>query len=170
MKNKFKLFMRFVSLLSCEKPYANVTCDEGNIEDVTFYCNSGEKSIPQNMTDLLTDVLESSAMELYDEARYYFDDGMSSWSNFDVHFDKTTMRIGGTDVTVYGTEDTGSYYEFGDYEEGDSIYDTFIEVQKFLNEINSNGVRIDYNGSGDSGYIEGQYQSENGSGDVPAGM
>jgi|688.fasta_scaffold239645_2 hypothetical protein len=170
MKNKFKLFMRFVSLLSCEKPYANVQCDEGNIEYVTFYCNSGDKSIPQNMTDLLTDVLESSAMELYDEARYHFDDGMSSWSNFDVYFDKTTMRIGGTDVTVYGTEDTGSYYEFGDYEEGDSIYDTFIEVQKFLNEINSNGVRIDYNGSGDSGYIEGQYQSENGSGDVPAGM
>lgn len=170
MKNKFKLFMRFVSLLSCEKPYANVQCDEGNIEYVTFYCNGNEKSIPQNMMDILTDVLESYAMELYDEARYHFDDGMSSWSNFDVYFDKTTIKIGGTDVTVYGTEDTGSYYEFGDYEEGDSIYDTFIEVQKFLEEINSNGVVIDYSGGGDSGYVEGQYQSENGSGDVPAGI
>jgi len=122
------------------------------------------------MTDLLTDVVEGSAKELYDEARYYFDDEMSSWSNFDVYFDKTTMRIGGMNVTTYGTEDTGSYYEFGDYEEGDSIYDTFIEVQKFLEEINSNGVVIDYSGGGDSGYVEGQYQSKNGSGDVPAGI
>jgi hypothetical protein len=170
MKNKFKLFMRFVSLLSCEKPYANVQCDEGRIEYVTFYCNGGDKSIPQNMMDLLTDVLESSTMELYDEARYYFDDGMSSWSNFDVYFDKTTMRIWGMDVTTYGTEDTGSYYEFKDQEEGDSIYDHFIEIQKFLEEINSNGVRIGYNGSGDSGYVEGQYQSQNGSGAVPEGI
>jgi hypothetical protein len=93
---------------------------------------------------------------------------MSSWSNFDVNFDKTTMRIGGMDVTTYGTEDTGSYYEFHDYVEGDSIYNQFIEIQKFLDEINSTGVVIDYSGGGDSGYIEGQYQSENGSGDVPS--
>jgi hypothetical protein len=170
MKNKFKLFMRFVSLLSCEKPYANVECDEGNIEYVTFYCNGIEKSIPQNMIDLLTDVIEDSAKELYDEARYYFDDGMSSWSNFDVYFDKTIMKIGGIDVVTYGTEDTGSYYEFGDQEEGDTMYDQFIEIQKFLDEINSNGVRIDYSGGGDSGYLEDQYESQNGSGDVPAGI
>lgn len=170
MKNKFKIFMRFVSLLSCEKPYANVQCDEGGIEYATFYCNGSEKSIPQNMMDLLTDVLEDPAMELYDEARDEFYDGMSSWSNFDVYFDKTTMRIEGTNVIVYGTEDTGSYYEFGDYIEGDSIYDHFIEIQKFLEEINSNGVRIDYNGSGDSGYVEDQYQSQNKKGDVPAGI
>jgi len=167
MKNKFKLFMRFVSLLSCEKPYANVQCDEGRIEYVTFYCNGGDKSIPQNMMDLLTDVLESSAMELYDEARYYFDEGMSSWSNFDVYFDKTTMRIWGMDVTTYGTEDTGSYYEFKDQEEGDSIYDQFIEIQKFLDEINSNGVVIDYSGGGDSGYVEGEYHSDSETGRVP---
>lgn len=170
MKNKFKLFMRFVSLLSCENPYANVQCDEGRIEYVTFYCNGNEKSIPQNMVDLLTDILESSTKELYYEARDEFYDGMSSWSNFDVYFDKTTMRIDGMDVTVYGTEDTGSYYEFEDYTEDDSIYNTFIEIQKFLDEIGLTGVVIDYSGGGDSGYIGGGYYSDNRTGSLPSGI
>jgi hypothetical protein len=77
------------------------------------------------------------------------------------------MRIGGMDVTTYNTEDTGSYYEFKDQEEGDSIYDQFIEIQKFLDEINSNGVVIDYSGGGVSGYVEGEYHSDSETGRVP---
>jgi hypothetical protein len=170
MKNKFKIFMRFLSLLSCENPSANVQCDEGNIDYVNFYCDNGDKKIPSNMMDLLTELLEDTAMKLYGEARDVYDEDMSSWTTFTANFDKKTIKITGVDVTTYGTEDTGSYYEFDDYVEGDSIYNQFIEIQKFLDEINSTGVVIDYSGGGDSGYIEGQYQSENGSGDVPSGI
>ena len=170
MKNKFKLFMRFLSLFSCESPSANVQCDEGNIDYINFYCANGEKKIPSNMMDLLTELLEDTAMKLYDEARDTYDEDMSSWSTFTVNFDKKTIKINGVDVTTYGTEDAGSYYEFEDYEEGDPMFDEFIEIRKFLDGINSTGVVIDYSGGGDSGYIEGQYQSENGSGDVPSGI
>jgi hypothetical protein len=170
MKNKFKIFMRFLSLFSWENPSANVQCDEGNIDYVNFYCDGNDKKIPSNMMDLLTELLEDTAMKLYGEARDVYDEDMSSWTTFTVNFDNKTIKIDGVDVTTYGTEDTGSYYEFDDYVEGDSIYNQFIEIQKFLDEINSTGVVIDYSGGGDSGYIEGQYQSENGSGDVPSGI
>ena len=39
-----------------------------------------------------------------------------------------------------------------------------------LDEIKSDSITVTYEGGGDSGYIENQYESSNGGGDVPAGI
>lgn len=169
MKNKFKMFMKFLSLFPCDNPSVRVQCDDDSLEYMEFYCGNNEKSIPSNMSDILEDIIIESGCireireSIYDE----YDDQASTWFSFYIQFTKTTMEVFNADIVVYGTEDTGSYYSFDDYDESDSIYNTFLEIQKFLDEIKATGVQITYNGSGDSGYVESTYESNSGSGEVP---
>ena len=127
-------------------------------------------NMTSNFESYLESILEQYTDELYDEGPgsvnssgdYFFVDG-------EIYPSENKIVLTQVRFTSYGTEDSGTSYHFDEYEGfGDSIEDFFIEAREFLDEIKATSATISYNGGGDSGYIEGTYESEKGSGDVPA--
>ena len=117
-------------------------------------------------------IVNQYADELYDEGPgsadnagdYFYVDG-------DIYPSENKIVFNQVRFTSYGTEDSGNFYNFEDHEGlGDSIEDFFIEVREFLDEIKATSVTVSYEGGGDSGYIESTYESEKGTGDLPAGI
>jgi len=97
---------------------------------------------------------------------YNFNTPLPPASSFQLSVSNTSLII---ILTSYGTEDSGNFYNFEDHEGlGDSIEDYFIEAREFLDEIKATSATVSYEGGGDSGYINSTYESEKGSGDVPA--
>ena len=126
-------------------------------------------NMTSNFESYLESILEQYTDELYDEgpgsvnssSDYFFVDGEIYPSENKIVFNEVRF-------TTYGTEDTGYQLYIEDHEEGESNYEYFLKAREFLDEIKATSATISYNGGGDSGYIEGTYESEKGSGDVPA--
>ena len=169
MKKKFKMLMAYLKGFKKESITFEMQISGTDIEEVEIIDN--DINMTSNFESYLQKILEQYTDELYDEgpgsadssSDYFYVDG-------DIYPFENKIVLTQVRFTSYGTEDSGTSYHFDDYEEDDTIYDNFIEVRKFLDEIKATSTTISYNGSGDSGYIEGTYESEKGSGDVPAAI
>ena len=142
-----------------------IDCDieYNSVQFINYYPNID--NLPSFVENTIEEIIESYALgpgSIYEDTSDYFN------LNIEIEPEKQTMTFVSADVKSYGAESDGRYYEFEDYEEGDSMFDGFIEIRKFLKEQNLDEIFVDYNGSGDSGYIEGQFRSGNNSGDLPA--
>jgi hypothetical protein len=168
MKKKFKMLMKYLKGFKKESIPFEITISETYIEDINIYYGV---DITSNFESHLQTILELYTNKLYDEgpgsvesaSDYFYVDG-------EIYPFENKIVFNQVKFTSYGTSDSGTYYNIDDYEENESMYDTFIEVGKFLDEIKATSVTIGYSGGGDSGAVDNNYESENGTGDVPAGI
>jgi len=168
MKKKFKMLMAYLKGFKKESINFELNISSLDVEEINIYDGV-------DMTSTFYSYFESIVKEYVDEL---YDEGPGSVDSSSDYFlvegniypSENKIVFNEVRFTEYGTEDSGNFYYFEDCEEGDTIYDNFIEVRKFLDEIKATSVTITYNGGGDSGYIEGTYESEKGTGDVPAGI
>ena len=148
------------------------------IDSVTFRVDleSGIQWFELNTEDNISNAIENiiqEIIEIYEDKLY--DIGPGSLDNPNEYFtasgeiipDEGKFIFTEIDYQGYDTEDSGTYYDKDDYEEDDSMYDTFIAVGKFLDEIRATSATVGYSGGGDSGAVDNNYESENGSGIIP---
>ena len=139
-----------------------------DIEEIEIY---DDVNMTSTFYSYFESIVNQYADDLYDEgpgsvdnaSEYFYVDGEIYPSENKIVFNQVRF-------TSYGTSDSGYEVYIDDYEENESMYNTFIEVGKFLDEIKATSVTIGYSGSGDSGGVDNNYESENGTGDVPAGI
>ena len=166
MKKKFKMLMAYLKGFKKESITFEMQISGTHIEEVEISDN--DINMTSNFESYLQKILEQYTDELYDEgpgsadssSDYFYVDG-------DIYPFENKIVLTQVRFTSYGTEDSGNFYNFEDYEEDDSMYDTFIAVGKFLDEIRATSVTVGYNGSGDSGSVDHNYEGEIGSGIVP---
>jgi len=165
MKNKLRILFKYLKGIGLDKIDFRVDFDESGIQHF-------EIDIEYEISDTVENIIYE-IIEKYQDRLYEF--GPSTLDNPNDYF-----RVSGEiipnegkfiftkiDYQGYDTEGSGTYYDKDDYEEDESMYDTFIEVGKFLDDIRATSVTVGYNGSGDSGAIDINYESEIGSGIVP---
>ena len=165
MKNKLRILFKYLKGMGIDNITFNVDLDNGRIE--WFELNI-EDNVSSTIENIVQEIIEEYEDKLYEL-------GPGTLDNPNEYF-----RVSGEiipnegkfifteiDYQGYDTEGSGTYYDKDDYEEDDSMYDTFIEVGKFLDEIRATSVTVGYNGSGDSGSVDTNYESEIGSGMVP---
>jgi hypothetical protein len=164
MKNKLRILFKYLKGMGIEKAPFRIDFEGG----VQWF----ELDVPYDISDTIRDSIQE-ILEIYEDDLYEI--GPGSLDNPNEYFtasgeiipSENKIIITEIDYQGYDTQDSGTYYDKDDYEEDDSMYDTFIAVGKFLDEIRATSATVSYEGGGDSGYIEGQYQSENGSGMIP---
>ena len=169
MKKKFKMLMAYLKGFKKESISFELNINSQDIEEIEIYDGVDMTS---TFYSYFESIVNQYADELYDEGPgsadnagdYFYVDGDIYPSENKIVFNQVRF------ITSYGTEDSGHSFDREDFEEQDEIYEYFLEVGKFLDEIKATSTTISYNGSGDSGYIEGTYESEKGSGDVPAAI
>ena len=167
MKNKLRIICKYLKGMGIEKIPFRIDFEGG----VQWF----ELDIPYDISDTIRDSIQE-ILEIYEDDLYEI--GPGSLDNPNEYFtasgeiipSENKIIIEGVDFNGYSTEGSGSHYDIEDYEEGDSAYDFFIEVRKFLDTIKSDSITVTYEGGGDSGFIETSYESSNGGGSIPAGI
>lgn len=168
MKKKFKMLMAYLKGFKKESINFEINISYQDIEEIHIYDNVDMTS---TFYSYFESIVKEYTEELYDEgpgsvdnsSDYFYVDG-------DIYPSENKIVFNQVRFTEYGTEDSGTTYYFDDYTENDTIYNEFIEVRKFLDDKKITSATVSYNGGGDSGYIESTYESEKGTGDVPAGI
>ena len=167
MKNKLRIICKYLKGMGIEKAPFRIDFEGG----VQWF----ELDIPYDISDTIRDSIQE-ILEIYEDDLYEI--GPGSLDNPNEYFtasgeiipSENKIIIEGVDFNGYSTEGSGSHYDFEDYEEGEWVYNYFIEVRKFLDEIKSDSITVTYEGGGDSGFIETNYESSNGGGSIPAGI
>jgi len=165
MKNKLRILFKYLKGMGIDKTTFRVELDNGRIEWF-------ELNIEDNVSSTIENIVEE-IIEVYGDKLYELGPGTLDSSDDYFSVDGEILPNEGkfifTEINYrgYGTEDSGTYYDKDDYEEDDSMYDTFIEVGKFLDEIKATSATVGYSGGGDNGAVDNNYESENGSGMVP---
>jgi hypothetical protein len=167
MKNKLRIICKYLKGMGIDKAPFRIDFENG----VQWF----ELDVPYDISDTIRYSI-SEILEIYEDDLYEI--GPGSLNNPNEYFtvsgeiipSENKIIIEGVDFQGYNTEGSGSHYDIEDYEEGESVYNYFIQVRKFLDEIKSDSITITYEGGGDSGYIQNHYESSNGGGDVPAGI
>lgn len=167
MKNKLRIICKYLKGLGIEKAPFRIDFDGG----VQWF----ELDIPYNISDTIEKSIQE-ILEIYEDDLYEI--GPGSLDNPNEYFtasgeiipSENKIIIEGVDFQGYNTQNSASYYDIEDYKEGESAYDYFIEVRKYLDEIKSDSITVTYEGGGDSGFIETSYESSNGGGSIPAGI
>jgi len=166
MKKKFKMLMAYLKGFKKESINFELSISSQDVEEINIYDGIDMTS---TFYSYFESIVNQYVDELYDEgpgsvdnsSDYFYVDG-------DIYPSESKIVFNQVRFTEYGTEDSGNFYYFEDCEEGDLIYDNFIEVRKFLDEKKITSATVSYEGGGDSGYIDSTYESEKGTGDVPA--
>jgi hypothetical protein len=145
-----------------------VDCDieYNSVQYINYYPDID--NLPSFVENTIEEIIESYADELYDLGPNSIYDETSDYFsvNIEIEPEKQTMTFVSASVKSYDIESDGRYYEIGEFNKDTPMYNRFIEIQKFLKEQNLDEIFVDYNGGGDSGYIEGQFRSGNNSGDL----
>ena len=165
MKNKLRIICKYLKGMGIEKAPFRIDFEGG----IQWF----ELDVPYDISDTIEEIIKD-ILEIYEDKLY--DIGPGSLDNPNEYFtasgeiipSENKIIITEIDYQGYDTQASGTYYDKDDYEEDDSMYDTFIAVGKFLDEIRATSATVSYEGGGDSGYIESTYESEKGTGDVPA--
>jgi hypothetical protein len=165
MKNKLRMVCKYLKGLGLDKIGFRAEFDESGIQYLEIDINH---EISDTIESIIDEIIESYQDKFYENGPGTLDSG-NEWYNVygDIIPGENKIIFNNIDFSGYATEDSGSYYDFDDYNEGDRQYDIFLEIQKFLNEIKKDSIRIIYNGSGDSGWVENYYQSDSGKGKLP---
>jgi hypothetical protein len=169
MKKKFKMLMAYLRGFKKESINFELSISSQDVEEIEIYDGVDMTS---TFYSYFESIVNQYADELYDEGPGSVDNaGDYFYVDGDIYPSENKIVFNQVRFTSYGTEDSGNFYNFEDHEGlGDSIEDYFIEVRKFLDEKKITSVTVSYEGGGDSGYIESTYESEKGTGDLPAGI
>jgi hypothetical protein len=168
MKKKFKMLMAYLKGFKKESINFELSISSQDVEEIEIYDGVDMTS---TFYSYFESIVNQYADELYDEGPGSVDNaGDYFYVDGDIYPSENKIVFNKVRFTEYGTEDSGTSYHFDDYEEDDTIYDNFIEVRKFLDEKKITSATVSYEGGGDSGYIGFTYESEKGTGDVPAGI
>lgn len=164
MKNKLRILFKYLKGMGIDNITFRVDLESG-IQDFNLHTEDNVSSAIENIIQEIIEEYEDKLYELgpgtVDNPNDYFSvDG-------EILPNEGKFIFTNIDYQGYDTETSGTYYDKDDYEEDDSMYDTFIAVGKFLDEIRATSVTVGYNGSGDSGSVDHNYEGEIGSGIVP---
>lgn len=135
------LIHRGCQFAEIEVDYYNNTPYRGGSE---FRCGSewGFSSLPFNISNTIKNILTEHDSEIYEEMDFGDSNGYISQIVIRIYPNERKFKCWGAyQTTVVGDEESGSV------EIPDNILQRFIE-----NDINN--ARVDFNGGGDSGYVE----------------
>jgi hypothetical protein len=167
MKNKLRILFKYLKGMGIDNITFNVDLENG----IQWFELNMEYNSSSAIENIVQEIIEEYEDKLYEL-------GPGTLDNPNEYFQVSGQIIPNEgkfifteiDYQGYDTEGSGTYYDKDDYEEDDSMYDTFIEVGKFLDEIRANSATVGYSGGGDSGAVDNNYESENGSGMIPTNI
>jgi|688.fasta_scaffold31930_3 hypothetical protein len=169
MKKKIEFLIGFIKSLKCEVFSINIDIDYNTIEYINPYCRGKSNlSLISNIESIVEEIAEHYVEELYDFGPGSSSNSASDYFQVELTFypEKNKLIFSETTHTEYGSESSGMSYDISDYNEDDSMYNTFMDIRKFLEKEGIEEMTVSYNGSGDSGYIESDYTSKNKSGQI----
>jgi uncharacterized protein (UPF0297 family) len=154
----YSFLFGFDSVLNIHQPF--LVCSF-----IHLLCNL---SLISNIESIVEEIAEHYVEELYDFGPGSSSNSASDYFQVELTFypEKNKLIFSEATHTEYGSESSDMSYDISDYEEDESMYDTFMEVRKFLEKEGIEEMTVSYNGSGDSGYIESDYTSKNKNGQI----
>jgi len=164
MKNKLRILFKYLKGMGIDELKLRVDLENG----IQYLEYDTQYDISSAMDSIINEIIEIYENDLYELGPGNLDNP-NDYFTVEVKILPSENKFIFTEIDYQGyeAEGSGSYYDINDYEEGESMYETFIEVGKFLDEIGSDSVTVNYSGGGDSGAVDNDYESENGSGMVP---
>ena len=167
MKNKLRILFKYLKGMGIDNITFNVDLENG----IQWFELNMEYNSSSAIENIVQEIIEEYEDKLYEL-------GPGTLDNPNEYFQVSGQIIPNEgkfifteiDYQGYDTEGSGTYYDKDDYEEDESMYDTFIEVGKFLDEIKATSATVGYSGGGDSGAVDNNYESENGSGMIPTNI
>jgi len=168
MKKKLKLLMNYFKSAGLDEVSFQFAVSGGNIEFTDIKVNF---SIATTIENIFEEILEMYVDQVVEEGESELsEEGSDYYQIFGtIYVTERKIVFENFNYTYYGSETSGMYYEKDDYVEDDSMYNTFVEVNKILTVLNVDTMIVVYSGGGDSGYIDGDYRTEDGqSGGTPA--
>jgi hypothetical protein len=172
MKKKIQFLIGFIKSLKCEEFSILFEIDYNKVEYInTPYCKgrSGNISLPSNVESIVEEIVNHYTDELYNIGPGSAGDtSASDYFQVDLSFypKENKLVFDGITHTEYGSEGSGMSYDISDYNEDDSMYNTFMDVRKFLEKEGIEYMDVTYEGGGDSGSVNTEYTSQNGSGQI----
>jgi hypothetical protein len=164
MKNKLIILFKYLKGMGVDNITFNVDLESG-IQDFNL---DTEDNISSTIENIIQEIIEEYEDKLYELGPGTVDNPNDYFRvSGEIIPDEGKFIFTNIDYQGYDTEGSGTSYEFEDYEEDDSMYDTFIAVGKFLDKIRVTSVTVGYSGGGDSGAVDNNYESEIGSGMIP---
>ena len=150
MKKKFNALMAYLRAFKNEEIEFNIGLVDEHIEDIEL-----RVAATPMMLDIFREIVEIYVGKFYDNGPGTCDDPYSYFSvQGDIYPKENKIIFEVIYFSCMGTEASGSYYDFQDYVEGETMHDTFLTVRELLKKYKKDSFDVDYNGSGDSGYIE----------------
>jgi hypothetical protein len=163
MKKKFNILMTFFSLFKkCNKNdmVIEVTCDDDEFQYVSLFCKDEQVSLPSNMEAILEDFVKMFIPDITEIIYKDYDyDYISRWFTFDIKIIGNSMIIYKIHITMYDTEQTYDEYNVDEEKWKDKIIE-------FLDENDLEEITVTYNGGADDGYIDNNYSSIKGEGEI----
>jgi len=172
MKKKIQFLIGFIKSLKCEDFSITIDIEGDDIQYInTPYCKgkSGKISLPSNVESIVNEIVNHYTDELYELGPGSAGDNCASdYYNVELTFDPEENKLVFDEIThtEYETESTGTSHHISDYTEGNRMYNTFMTVRNFLEHKGIEEMTISYEGSGDSGSVNHEYNSQNGSGEI----
>jgi hypothetical protein len=172
MKKKIQFLIGFIKSLKCEEFSIQIDIDTNVIQYMNKpYCKgkSSDISLPSNIESIVEEIVEHYVDDLYEIGPGSAgDNSASDYFNFELSFFPKENKLVFNEIThtEYGSEGSGMSYDISDYEEGEKMYGTFMKVREFLEHEGIKEMEVSYEGGGDSGSVNHEYSSENGSGQI----
>jgi hypothetical protein len=164
MKNKLRILFKYLKGMGIDNITFNVDLENG----IQWFELNMEYNSSSAIENIVQEIIEEYEDKLYELGPGTLDNPNEYFRvSGEIIPDEGKFIFTEIDYQGYDTEGSGTYYDKDDYEEDDSMYDTFIEVGKFLDEIEATSATVGYSGGGDSGAVDNNYESENGSGIIP---
>jgi hypothetical protein len=172
MKKKIQFLIGFIKSLKCEEFSIQIDIDTNVIQYMNKpYCKgkSSDISLPSNIESIVEEIVEHYVDDLYEIGPGSAgDNSASNYFNFELSFFPKENKLVFNEIThtEYGSEASGMSYDISDYNEDDSMYNTFMDVRKFLEKEGIEEMTVTYEGSGDSGLVNNEYISQDGDGEI----
>jgi hypothetical protein len=165
MKNKLRILFKYLKGMGIDNITFRADLDNG----IEWFELNIEDNASSTIEEIIQDIIEVYQDKLYELGPGTLDSPNDYFSvDGEILPNEGKFIFTNIDYQGYGTEESGTGYGFEEYEEGDSMYDTFIAVGKFLDEIRATSATVGYSGGGDSGAVDINYETPNGlSGIVP---
>lgn len=119
---------------------------------VSSFSNSYNVLIPEFLHPLIDRLLTQ-----FEEEIDYFDVVNLNYSRFEINIDTQTMSIIGTKYWSYMEEGSSDGTSWDMESDSEELTDIFNELDNL--ETEEDELRLNYDGSGDSGYIESRFES-----------
>ena len=150
MKKKFSALMAYLRAFKKDEIWFEIELVDGYIE----YMDINLDWIP-TMEDIFREIVEMNTDRFYDNGPGTCDDPYSYFKvEGHIYPKENKIVFESVNFSCMGTEASGDYHDFNDYSEGDTMYDTFLTVRELLKKYKKDRFVVDYNGGGDSGYVE----------------